>query len=60
MPNSRKKGKKKVAFWLTDAEIDLLAELAEIAQINRTDVMRTLLIKGKKIIKAKQERNEEQ
>ena len=48
MGNQRKKGKKKYSFWLTEAEGSLLKEMAEIEEINMTDVFRTLLIEKAK------------
>lgn len=44
MANQRKKGKKKIAFWLTDEEISILKEEAAERQLNMTDVVRTLLV----------------
>lgn len=51
MANARKKGKKKLSFWLTESERELLKEIADNAQINQTDAIRMLLITGYKILK---------
>ena len=44
MANSRKKGKKKITFWLTDAEISVLKEEGTLAGLNMTDVIRQQII----------------
>ena len=44
MANQRKKGKKKIAFWLTDEEISILKEESQIKGLNMTDVFRGLLV----------------
>ena len=48
MANMRKKGKKRVAFWLTEAERSLIKELADAYGVNQTDAFRTILIKTAK------------
>ena len=48
MANMRKKGKKKVSFWLTEAERNLLKDAAEKEGLNMSDVIRTLLINNAK------------
>ena len=54
MANARKKGKKKVGFWLTEAERSLLKDAADEAGLNMSDMIREILInhaKKKGIIK---------
>ncbi len=62
MANMRKKGKKRVAFWLTEAERSLIKELADSYGVNQTDAFRTILIQTAKkeglIKNEKKERNE--
>lgn len=48
MANMRKKGKKKVSFWLTEAERNLLKEAADKEGLNMSDVISTLLINNAK------------
>lgn len=48
MANMRKKGKKRVAFWLTEAERSLIKELADAYGVNQTDAFRTILIEAAK------------
>lgn len=51
MANSRKKGKKKLGFWLTNAEIQLLKDIAEETGLNMTDALRQMLINNAKQLK---------
>lgn len=44
MANSRKKGKKRLGFWLTDAEVQLLKDISESMGLNMTDALRQMLI----------------
>lgn len=44
MANQRKPGKKKANFWLNKAELSLLDCLKEKMGVNKTDVIRELLI----------------
>ena len=44
MANCRKKGKKKITFWLTDAEIGVLKEEGAVEGLNMTDVIRQQII----------------
>lgn len=44
MANSRKKGKRKLGFWLTEAEVQLLKDISQETGLNMTDVLRQMLI----------------
>lgn len=44
MANCRKKGKKRLGFWLTEAEIQLLKDIADEMGLNMTDVLRQMII----------------
>lgn len=48
MPNARKKGKKKVSFWLNELEREMLKEIADSKQVNQTDAIRMTLLMGYK------------
>lgn len=43
MANQRKKGKKKLGFWFTDGEIQLLKDIAEQEGLNMTDAIRNMM-----------------
>ena len=51
MANSRKKGKKKLGFWLTQAEIQVLKDIADETGLNMTDALRQMLINNAKQLK---------
>jgi hypothetical protein len=44
MPNARKAGKKKLGFWLTDEECEMLQFVADAKKVNKTDALRILLV----------------
>lgn len=43
MPNKRKTGKKKLTFWLTEGELELVDNIATERGLNRTDTIRNLI-----------------
>lgn len=45
MPNARKMGKRKIAFWLTESEVKLIDDIAAELGLNRTDAFRDTLLK---------------
>lgn len=48
MAGIRKKGKKKIGFWLNEAERNLLKEIADREGLTQTDALRKLLIEASK------------
>jgi len=43
MPNKRKPGKKKLAIWLTDGEIEQVKTISQFDQLTMTDSVRNMI-----------------
>ena len=52
MANQRKKGKRKLGFWFTEGEIEILKYIAEVEGLNMVDTIRHVLaMHHKKLMK---------